>query len=125
MRPVTRHRGCSRESVDSASVVHRRVGQRAAAAFDDDVPEEPFEPLDDPFEVPPSEDDPELPEDAEPADDDSALAAEPLDESLAEPFAESDLAGDDESADVAESALASEPAAEAFAGTFASRLSLR
>ncbi|MDQ1717700.1 MAG: hypothetical protein QOE89_1653 [Pseudonocardiales bacterium] len=125
MGPVTRHRGCSRESVDSASVVHRPVGQRAAAAFDDDVPEEFFDPLDDPFEVLPAEDDPGLPEDAEPADDDSVLAAEPLDESLDEPFAESDLAGDDESGDVAESALASEPDAEAFAGTFASRLSLR
>jgi hypothetical protein len=125
MRPVTRHRGCNRESVDSASVVHRPVGQRAAAAFDDDVPEEFFDPLDDPFEVLPAEDDPGLPEDAEPADDGSVLAAEPLDESLDEPFAESDLAGDDESGDVAESALASEPDAEAFAGTFASRLSLR
>jgi hypothetical protein len=105
------------------------VGQRAAAAFDDDVPEEFFDPLDDPFEVLPAEDDPGLPEEAEPADDDSVLAAEPLDESLDEsldqPFAESDLAGDDESGDVAESALASEPDAEAFAGTFASRLSLR
>jgi hypothetical protein len=111
--------------VDSASVVHRPLGQRAAAAFDDDVPEEFFDPLDDPFEVLPAEDDPGLPEDAEPADDDSVLAAEPLDESLDEPFAESDLAGDDESGDVAESALASEPDAEAFAGTFASRLSLR
>jgi hypothetical protein len=111
--------------VDSASVVHRTVGQRAAAAFDDDVPDEPFDPLGDPFELLPPEDEPELPEDAEPADDDSVLAGEPLDESLDEPFAASDLAGDEESADVPESALTSEPDPDAFADTFASRLSLR